>query len=160
MAHKKNSHTHISSLVSEYISTFISLYYFWLSKWALNEVKVSVCCSTLNIPAWCAPSWPSASAPLVSLSSICPVKSRAHVPPLLWFLWRRFPPAQAFGGWPSSGRRWNNIVARQSYTNLIYISKHEPWTVAYSVCSLNSSQLVTEPPLETGQTQILDIRLL
>ncbi len=64
------------------------------------------------------------------------------MPPLSSFLWRCFPPDQACEGHPSSGRRWNNIVARQSYTNLICISKHEPWTVAYSVCSLNSSWLI------------------
>lgn len=81
---------------------------------------------------------------LVSLSSQrrkhLPSHPLALVPPLLWFLWRRFPPDQACGRHPSSGRRWNNIVARQSYTNLIYISKHGPWTVAYSVCSINISQ--------------------
>lgn len=47
---------------------------------------------------------------------LCPVSPLPRVPLLSRFLWRRFPPDQACGGHPSSGRRWNNIVARQSYT--------------------------------------------
>lgn len=45
-----------------------------------------------------------------------------------------FSSNEACGGQHSSGRRWNNLAVRQSYTKLIYISKHEPWTVPYNVC--------------------------
>lgn len=45
-----------------------------------------------------------------------------------------FSSDEACGGQHSSGKRWNNIAVRQSYTKFIYISKHEPWTVPYNVC--------------------------
>ena len=140
-----HTHTPVHLFHIEYMNTFIYLHR-WVCKCTLNEVKVSVRCSRLNIPAWCSQLRPSASAPWCHCPPGGKKKPFAQSAPYpvchccRGFYGDAFLQTKHVEGTPPAEGGGITLWRGNHTPRLIYISKHEPWTVAYCVCSLNISQ--------------------